>query len=187
MNFDASWQKLENYDQSSHEPQRPKWIIVLWYLTNYLAVIPGWNVSSSFKVALLRLFGAHIGKKLIIRPRVKIKYPWKLIIGNDCWIGEDVFIENLEMVILENNVCISQKSMLINGNHNVYSPRFNYYGQKIQICNEVWIGAGCIIGPGVICEKRSVLQLGSIATSKLKENGIYSGNPAKLKRWRIQK
>lgn len=132
----------------------------------------------------LRLFGARIGKGIIIKPKVKIKYPWKLLIGDYCWIGESVIIDNLEWLILEDRVCISQNAYLVNGNHKFNEPGFTYYGKEIRLGSQVWIGAGSIIGPGVICEKGSVLQLGSVLTSSMKENGIYSGNPAKFRKWR---
>jgi len=51
-----------------------------------------------FKVFLLRLFGAKIGKRCYMKPGVNIKYPWFLEIGDYAGIGEDVWIDNLAMV-----------------------------------------------------------------------------------------
>ena len=78
-----------------------------------------------FRRFLLRLFGAKIGKKVIIRPSVKVTYPWKLSIGDYSWIGEDVWIDNLEQVIIGSNVCISQGAMLLCGNHNYKKVTFD--------------------------------------------------------------
>ena len=57
-----------------------------------------WFPISGFKRFLLRLFGAKIGKGVVIKPCVNIKYPWKLRIGNYVWIGENVWIDNLDTV-----------------------------------------------------------------------------------------
>ena len=56
----------------------------------------------------MRLFGASVGKGVIINPRVNIKYPWKLVIGSNVWIGEKVWIDNLADVTIGDNVCLSQ-------------------------------------------------------------------------------
>lgn len=156
----------------------------IWYLVSILIFNREWNISSVLKIVCLRLFGAKIGKGTIIKPKVKIKYPWKLVIGDFCWIGESVIIDNLEWIILEDRVCISQNSYLVNGNHKFNEPGFTYYGKEIKLESQVWIGAASIIGPGVICGKGSVLQLGSVLTSNMKEHGIYGGNPAKFRKWR---
>ncbi len=55
---------------------------VLWYFTNVLFFISPLIPVSSLKVALLRLFGAKVGKGVNIKPSVNIKFPWKLSIGD---------------------------------------------------------------------------------------------------------
>ena len=98
---------LEIYDNSWYKPGS---ILkqLLWYIVSILFFKGSWNVMSSVKVFWLRFFGAQVGYGVVIKPNVKIKYPWKLIIGNHCWIGEYVWIDNLDQVILGNHVCLSQ-------------------------------------------------------------------------------
>ena len=78
------------------------------------------------KIYLLKIFGAKIGKGVIIKPGVNIKYPWNLYIGDHVWIGENVWIDNLDDVIINNHVCVSQGAMLLCGNHNYKKSSFNY-------------------------------------------------------------
>ena len=127
---------------------------------------------------LLKLFGAKIGKGVNIKPKVNIKYPWKLAIGDYTWIGEKVWIDNLENVIIGKNCCLSQESMLLCGNHDYSKTSFDLIIKPIVLKNGSWVGAKSMICPGVILEENSILAVGSIATKNLQENAIYQGNPA---------
>ena len=158
---------------------------VLWYMVNILCVLPAWNVSSSLKVFLLKLFGAHIGKGVVLKPGINIKYPWKLSIGNHCWIGEQVWIDNLDQVSIQNNVCISQGAFLLCGNHNYKLPTFDLIVKPIVLENGCWIGAKSVVGPGVTVHEHAVLALGSVASGNLEANGIYQGNPAEFRKTRV--
>jgi putative colanic acid biosynthesis acetyltransferase WcaF len=156
----------------------PKWKVVLWYMMNYLffySVVP-W--PSTVKSRLLRLFGAQIGKGLVFKNSIRIKNPWRLKIGDYCWIGEDAWIDNLENVEIGNNVCLSQGSMLLTGNHDFTLSTFPYRLGKIILEDGVWIGAKSVVCPGVICKSHAILTVNSVATKNLEAWSIYSGNPA---------
>ena len=152
--------------------------IVLWYFTNIL-LLKSYFVPLSFvKVFTLRLFGAKIGKNVIIRPGVNIKYPWKLKIGNNCWLGENVWIDNLDYVTLADNVCISQGAFLFCGNHNYKSESFDLIIGQIVIESGAWVGAKSIICPGIKVGSHAVLSVGSLANKDLDSFCVYKGNPA---------
>src|SRR5690606_31591615 len=121
----------------------------LWYFANELVLRNALNPFSGMKVYVLRLFGAEIGDNVTIKPKVNIKYPWKLKIGNHCWIGEHVWIDNLENVTIEDHVCISQGAFLICGNHNYKKSSFDLIVSPIVLKEGSWIGAKSIVGPGV--------------------------------------
>jgi putative colanic acid biosynthesis acetyltransferase WcaF len=126
----------------------------------------------------LKSFGAKIGKGVIIKPHVNIKYPWLLIIGDHTWIGENVWIDNLTEVTIGNNVCISQGAMLLTGNHNYKKSSFDLMTGNIVLEDGVWIGAQSVVCPGVSCHSHSILAVGSVATKGLEAYKIYQGNPA---------
>ena len=71
--------------------------------------------------------------------------PWKLKVGNNVWIGEDVWIDNLELVDISDNVCISQGAMLLCGNHDFTSSTFDLIVKPIVLEDGVWIGAKSIV------------------------------------------
>ena len=95
--------------------------ITLWTLTSALLFRTSLPVPSTIKVAILKLFGANIGAGVVIKPSVNIKYPWKLSLGEHTWIGEDVWIDNLEAVNIGDNCCLSQGCYLLTGNHDFTS------------------------------------------------------------------
>ena len=152
--------------------------ILLWSLINYFILNSSLPFPIVFKVCLLRLFGAQIGTGLVIKIKVRIKYPWRLKIGNHCWIGESVWIDNLEDVIIQNNVCVSQGALLLTGNHDYTKSNFNYRLGKIILEDGVWIGANSVVCPNTICKSHSILTVNSVASRILNEWTIYSGNPA---------
>ena len=156
----------------------PKWKVFIWHFINYFIFYSALPWPYSIKSTLLRLFGAEIGAGLIIKPKVRIKNPWRLVIGENCWIGESVWIDNLENVFIGNNVCLSQGSMLLTGNHDYTLSDFPYKLGKIVLEDGVWIGAKSIVCPGVVCRSHSILTVNSVATKELMPWIIYAGNPA---------
>jgi putative colanic acid biosynthesis acetyltransferase WcaF len=151
---------------------------VLWYFVNVLFFKNPINISSGSKVVLLRMFGATIGKGVVIKPAVNIKYPWKLKIGDYSWIGEDVWIDNLANVTIGDNVCVSQGALLLCGNHNYKKETFDLMLGEIILEEGVWIGAKSVVCADVKCASHAVLSISSVASSNLEAYTIYRGNPA---------
>ena len=151
---------------------------ICWFFFNIIFFKSSLPFPSSFKTNLLKLFGAKIETGVRFKPCINIKFPWKLTIGNNCWIGENVWIDNIDEVIIEENVCISQGAFLLTGNHNYKLTTFDLITGKIVLKSGVWVGAKAIVCPGVTCFENSILTVGSIATKDLMMDSIYSGNPA---------
>jgi putative colanic acid biosynthesis acetyltransferase WcaF len=178
---------LSNYNNSWYESGASGLKRGLWYFVNLLVFQSGLLPINGLKIALLKSFGARIGKGVVIKPVVNIKYPWKLKIGDYCWVGEKVWIDNLAFVTLGDHVCLSQNAMLLTGNHNYKKSSFDLMIGKIVLEDGVWIGAHAIVSPGVNCFSHSVLSVNSVATKDLEEYGIYQGNPAvKVKERKIE-
>lgn len=169
---------ISRYDNSSYKPGGNPLKRLAWYYVNVFffksAVIP----SSGIKCALLRMFGAKVGKGVNIKPSVNIKYPWRLIVGDNTWIGEHAWIDNLDDVVIGANCCISQGAMMLCGNHNYRKSTFDLITGKITLEDGVWIGAHSIVCPGILCKSHSVLAVNSVATRTLEAFSIYQGNPA---------
>jgi putative colanic acid biosynthesis acetyltransferase WcaF len=151
---------------------------VTWYFVNILFFKNPLVVLSSLKTALLRLFGAKLGKAVVIKPAVNIKFPWKLSIGDHSWIGEGVWIDNLSDVIIGNNVALSQGCLLLTGSHDHRKERFDFRSLPIVLEDGTWICARAIVLGGVTCRSHSILTANSVAEKDLESYTIYKGNPA---------
>lgn len=156
-----------------------------WYFVNVLFFINPLFPLAGFKCRLLRLFGARIGKDVVIKPAVNIKYPWKLVVGDHVWIGEKVWIDNLAVVTIGSNACLSQGAMLLTGNHDYSKTSFDLKVSGITLEDGVWVGAQSLICPGVHARSHAVLAAQSVATRDLEPYTIYQGNPAQPVRERV--
>lgn len=169
---------LSKFDNSWYSPGRPTWVQGLWFFLGLPLLRSSCIPSSGLRRCLLRLFGARIGKGVIIKPGVRVKYPWLLQVGDHTWIGEDVWIDNLAPVQLGSNVCISQGVYLCTGNHDWTDPSFGLMLGEIVIENGAWLGAKTVVGPGANIGVSAVASAGSVVVGRLDPQTVYAGNPA---------
>jgi len=177
--MDLSKVKLNEFDsRKGFDRGAGKLKEMCWYLLKVFFFLSAIPYPSSLKLAILRMFGAKVGKGVVIKPRVNVHFPWKIEIGDHTWIGEEVFILNFENVTIGKNVCISQRAFLCGGNHDFRDPAFSYRNGEIVLSDGAWVGASCFIGPSVTIGTDSVIAAGSVLTASVGSNGIYRGNPA---------
>lgn len=169
--------QLDKFNPSSFSKEAGIIKLTLWYFVNAIIVKASWNPFIGLKILLLRLFGAKIGKGLVMKNNVTIKFPWKLVVGDDVWLGENCWIDNLDQVTIGNNVCISQGALLITGNHDYTKVDFPYRNAPIVIEDGAWVGAKAVVAPGVKIASHSILSLGTVMTKNTEPYGIYQGNP----------
>lgn len=156
---------------------RPFIVEAIWYLVKCLLFLTPLPVPSRLKCFLLRCFGARVGRGVIIKPRVNIHLPWKLAIGDFTWIGEEVFILNLEPVVLGAHCCISQRAFLCTGNHDCRHPEMPYRNRPITVEDGAWVGAQSFVAPGVHIGSEAVITAGSVVAKSQPPCMICGGNP----------
>src|SRR5438105_4960330 len=88
---------------------RPAWFVQLWWLVQ--STLFRWSPQFMYgwRRLLLRLFGATIGRSVLVRPTARITYPWKIRIGDYSWIGDDVVLYSLGEIDIGAHVVVSQK------------------------------------------------------------------------------
>lgn len=175
---------LSVFNNDWYHPGRGAVVRGLWFLTNALFFLNPLMPLSGLKVALLRLFGARVGRGVVIKPSINIKYPWRLTIGDHVWIGENCWIDNLDQISIGSHACLSQGAMLLCGSHDYKRSTFNLITKPIVLEEGAWVGAKALVCPGVTLKSHAVLAAGSTATADLEAYGIYQGNPAEWKRER---
>lgn len=159
---------------------RSRLVEALWIFVGAPILASRLMLSAQVRSALLRLFGAQIGVNMYMKPGVRVKFPWYLSVGDHCWIGEDVWIDNLAPVAIGSHVCVSQGAYLCTGNHDWSVSNLKLFKRPIRLERGCWVGAKTLVGPGVTVHEGAVLTAGSVATKDLQPFGIYSGNPAVL-------
>lgn len=161
-----------------YRPGRPYFVRAAWLVVEALVFSNPVVVSYRAKRSILRWFGADVADNVLIKPGVKVKYPWRLSIGENSWIGERVWIDNMEDVSLGANVVVSQGTCIVTGNHDWADPGMPLSPQPTRVEDGAWIGAFARVGPGLTIGARSIVALGSVALSDTEPDGIYKGNPA---------
>ena len=170
---------LSAFDNSgSYHPGRSVLIRSAWFFVGLpllrCSVIP----SSGFRARLLRAFGARIGTGVILKPGVRVKYPWRLAVGDHTWLGEDCWIDNIADVRIGSHACISQGAYLCTGNHDWSSQTFSLVTGPIAIGDGAWVGARAVVCPGVTLGDLAILTAGGIGARNIPEREIHGGNPA---------
>ncbi len=180
-----NYQKLNKFTLPENFRGRSSIVVQLWWIIQ--SSLFGWSPQFTYKWRnfLLRSFGASIGKNVIIRPSVKITYPWKLKIGDYSWIGDDVNLYTLGEITIGKNAVVSQKSYLCTGSHDYQSEAFDIYAEPIVIEDEAWVATDVFIAPGVTIGKGAVIGSRSSVYEDMPEGMICIGNPAKPVRPRM--
>jgi putative colanic acid biosynthesis acetyltransferase WcaF len=176
---ETSWLDLAAFDNSDYDPGRGVFIRTVWYFCSLLFFESGWLPVSRVKVWLLRQFGARMGRGVVIKPHVRIKYPWRVAVGDHCWIGQGVWIDNLADVHVGNHVCISQLAYLCTGSHDHRTRGFDLITKPIDVRDGAWLGARCTILPGVTVGANALVAGGSVAAKDVEPASIVAGVPAK--------
>jgi putative colanic acid biosynthesis acetyltransferase WcaF len=172
--------RFDNTHNSHYDIGRSFFVRAAWFVFGSPLLRCSLLPSSSMRRTLLRCFGAEIGEGAVIKPGVRIKFPWKLRAGKHCWIGEDCWIDNMASVTLGDNVCVSQGAYLCTGNHDWTDPAFGLITQPIGINDGAWIAARASLGPGVVIGRCAIVGFGAVVTKSIPPYQVYGGNPAKF-------
>lgn len=154
-------------------------VVQLWWITDFFFFKLSPQIMYGWRRFLLRMFGAKIGKGVIIRPTVKVTYPWKLSIGDYSWIGDDVNLYTLGEIEIGSNTVISQKSYLCAASHDYDKPDFPIWSKKIIIEDECWLATDVYVAPGVTIGKGTVVGARSSVFKDLPAGMVCIGSPAK--------
>ncbi|MDW8202602.1 MAG: hormogonium polysaccharide biosynthesis acetyltransferase HpsU [Cyanobacteriota bacterium SKYGB_h_bin112] len=168
---------LRRYHQAGFQRGRPGWIVLLWWFLQAVIFPITPHAFHAPRIALLRLFGAKIGRGVVIRPSARVTFPWKLVIGNYSWIGDDVVLYNLDNIRIGDHCVISQRSYLCTGSHDIADPCFQLQTGEIVIGNGVWIATDCFVAPNVHIGANTVVGARSSVFGHLPAGQVCWGTP----------
>ncbi|MBW4652409.1 MAG: hormogonium polysaccharide biosynthesis acetyltransferase HpsU [Kaiparowitsia implicata GSE-PSE-MK54-09C] len=170
---------LRRYDQSGFDRGRPGWLILLWWLVQAIAFPVTLHSMNGLRCNLLRLFGATIGRGVIIRPTARFTYPWKVTIGDYSWIGDDVVFYSLDTIQVGTHCVVSQKAYLCTGTHDIQDSAFGLVTGAIAIGNGAWLATDCFISPGVYIGSNAVIGARSMVLTDMPEQQVCWGSPCR--------
>jgi len=164
---------------------RPAWQVYLWAAFELIFITNPWQISSGLRVRVLRAFGAEIGQGVVFRPRTRVKFPWKLHVGDRCWIGEGVWFHNQDHIYLATDVVVSQETFLTTGSHR-HRIDMALVTRPITIGAGAWITSRCMVLGGTSIGRSAIIQPMSLLVGESVPSGqIWGGNPARYIRNRF--
>lgn len=153
---------------------RPRLVVYAWAVVEQLLVTNPWQVSSSLRIRALRWFGAEIGEGVIFRPRTRVKFPWKLHILNNSWIGEGVWFHNQDHIFIGSDVVISQETMLTTGSHR-HKVDMGLITRPIRVEDGAWITSRCLVLGGARIGRSAVVRPMTVVEGVVDENSVTGG------------
>jgi putative colanic acid biosynthesis acetyltransferase WcaF len=181
------FQNLNKFNQPSNFRGRSAITVQLWWLVQATLFACSPQFMYAWRNFLLRLFGANIGKNVIIRPTVRVTYPWKLTIGDYAWVGDHAELYTLGKISIGKNAVISQNCYLCTGSHDFRSEAFDIYQKPIVVEDEAWVAADVYIAPGLTIGKGAVIGARSSVFSDMPAGMICLGSPARPVKPRMDK
>lgn len=171
--------RLETFRNDWYDPGRGTVVRILWTIVNGLFFLTWFPWPSALKARLLRLFGARVGRGVVIKPRVNVKYPWNLTIGDHAWIGEAAWIDSLARVTIGESACVSQGCTIETGNHDWSHTTFDLVVKEVVLEDGAWAAVKSLLLPGARLASHAILGAGSVLAGDTEPYGIYVGVPAK--------
>lgn len=153
---------------------RPISTVLLWAIVELLLVTNPWQISSGLRVRALRTFGADIGSGVIFRPRTRVKFPWKLHIGDRSWIGEGVWFHNQDHIHVGSDVVLSQETFLTTGSHR-HRHDMALITRPIVIDEGVWITSRCIVLGGTRMGRSALARPMTVIFGTVLANAVVAG------------
>lgn len=128
---------------------------------------------------LKKLFG-KLGDKCVIKEGLRCNYGFNISIGDNCFFNYGLTILDSYKVEIGSNVFIAPNVIISPVTHPLQAEnRRNLIGGKIVIEDDVWIGAGAVILPGVRLARGAVVAAGAVVKSDVREYEVVGGIPAK--------
>jgi putative colanic acid biosynthesis acetyltransferase WcaF len=151
---------------------RPRLMVYLWSVAELLFVYNPWQISSALRAATLRRFGAIVGHGVVLRPRMRVRFPWKLSIGARTWIGEDVWIHNQARVTIGADAVISQGTFITTGSH-AYRTDMRLLTRDVAIGSGAWVTARCVVLAGSTIGDNALITPGTVVRGDVPAGAIF--------------
>lgn len=145
------------------------------------------SLANSWKIFILRCFGAKIAKNAYVYSSANIFMPWNLIMEEHSCLASGVDCYNAAPIIIKRNATVSQRAYLCTASHNISSSKHEQTEKPIIIGSRAWVAAEAFVGPGVIIGEGAVVGARAAVFKDVAPWTVVGGNPAKYIKDRIIK
>lgn len=166
--------KYENRLGRRHQVTRLLWTLIWTIAARWLPR----SVGSGWKRMLLRMFGAKMGRNSVVYSSARVYYPANLVMGDNTCLASDVDCYNVDMVVIEDNVTVSQGAYLCTASHDIENPMHPLITAPIVLKDQSWVGARAFIGMGVTIGQGAVVGATASVYKDVEEWTVVGGNPA---------
>ena len=122
--------------------------------------------------------GAQISPTASIGPRVNMRFPEHVSIGDGSKLGGRVFIDSWGDVTIGRNVILGGDIDLLSTQHDVDHPGLKGEKRTVTIGDYAWLPVKIIVLPGVHIGHHAVIGTGSVVSRDVPDYGVAVGNPA---------
>lgn len=159
--------------------------VQLWWLVQATLFRASPQFAYGFRRWLLRLYGARIGAGVLVRPTATITYPWKVVVEDGAWIGDNVVLYSLGDIHIGRNAVISQRSYVCAADHDFQRRAFPIRARPVHIADQTWIGTDVFIGPGVSIGCAAVIGARSSVFTNMPPEMVCFGSPCRAVKARV--
>lgn len=162
----------------------PAWKVYAWSVIELLLVSNPFQISSRVRRAALRAFGAQVGASVVLRPRLRVRFPWKLAIGDRSWIGEDVWLHNQDLLTIGSDAVVSQGTFITTGSHS-HRRDMALITRPVVVEDGAWVTARCIILGGSRVGVSALVTPGTVVSGEVPDGMVFGQSPGTVLRARF--
>ncbi|MFO7174173.1 chorismate mutase [Enterococcus faecium] len=139
--------------------------------------------SAELRSQLLKETFDRTGKKIYMEPVINFDYGYNIFVGENFYANFNCTFLDVSTIEIGDNCMFAPNVQLYTATHPLHPVKRNSgleYAKPIKIGNNVWLGGGVIVTPGVTLGDNVVVGAGSVVTKSFPDNVVIAGNPARI-------
>ncbi len=139
--------------------------------------------SAELRSQLLKETFGRTGKKIYMEPVINFDYGYNIFVGENFYANFNCTFLDVSTIEIGDNCMFATNVQLYTATHPLHPVKRNSgleYAKPIKIGDNVWLGGGVIVTPGVTLGNNVVVGAGSVVTKSFPDNVVIAGNPARI-------
>ena len=139
--------------------------------------------SAELRSQLLKETFGRTGKKIYMEPVINFNYGYNIFVGENFYANFNCTFLDVSTIEIGDNCMFAPNVQLYTATHPLHPVKRNSgleYAKPIKIGDNVWLGGGVIVTPGVTLGNNVVVGAGSVVTKSFPDNVVIAGNPARI-------